>query len=96
MLLPVGVSLCLNTAQYAVSRLICVSGCIKEVCLKYLGFNYSVTYCFNQLQCMITLVLLNETLKLGASAQVFFPLTYAFLFSLLEILRDVKWADYDS
>lgn len=51
--LPVGVSLCLNTAQYAVSCLICPIGRIKEVCLKYLDFNYIVTYCFIQLQCVI-------------------------------------------
>lgn len=49
-LFPVGVSLCLNTALYAVSCLICPTGRLKEVCLKYLHLNYSVSYCFIQLQ----------------------------------------------
>lgn len=46
--LPVAVSLGLNAAHNAASRLICLSSRAEEVRLKNLGLNYAVTYCFNQ------------------------------------------------
>lgn len=40
MLPPCRGPLCLNAAQDTFSQLICTSGCIKEICVKYFSFNY--------------------------------------------------------